>query len=75
MDKGSDSDYDEETIGPSTHVEIGYEHQETKTAKISVFLTCQRGSRKLFVIAREVFTPRGVEGALPSSSAKQVQVG
>ncbi len=39
MDRGSDSDYDEETVGPSTHVETGNGHQETKTVEISVLVT------------------------------------
>ena len=70
MDRGSDSDDDEETTRPSTNVETGDAHQEIKTTEILVFLTYQRGSRKLFAASRHVFTPQGVEGAFPSSSAK-----
>lgn len=46
-----------ETVGPSNHVKTGDEHHETKTAEVSVFLTYQRGSRKLFAAATQVFTP------------------
>jgi len=39
-----------------------------------VFVTYKKGTRKLFVAARQMLYPKGVEGDLPSSSAKQVRV-
>ena len=38
-----------------------YEHHET--ASVPVFITYQRGTRHLFVAAKRVLSPPGVEGA------------
>ena len=48
-----------------------YEHHET--ASVPVFITYQRGTRYLFVVAKRVLSPPGVEGASlpPSASQKQ----
>ncbi len=54
-----------ETGGPS------YQHQgdETQTASMSVFITYQKGTRRLFTVAKRVLSPPGVEGvSLPSST-------
>lgn len=53
---------------PSTHVETSEEHKETKTVEVPVFLTYQRGTKKLISATRKVFSPHDMEGTLPSSS-------
>ena len=52
--------------GPSSHEKV----KETEIIGVPVFVKYKRGTRKLFVAARRVLSPQGVEGALPSSSAK-----
>lgn len=59
----------QEERGPSGHKKV----KEIKTVGVPMFVTYQRGTRRLFAAARRVLSPQGVEGSLPSSSAKQVQ--
>ena len=57
-----------ETGGPS------YQHggHETHTASMSVFITYQKGTRRLFAAAKRVLSPPGVEGAsLPTSTSHE----
>ena len=58
----------QEEGGPSSHGETREEAKETKIVEVPVYLTYQRGTRRLFATIRQVFAPQGVEGALPSSS-------
>ena len=60
----------QEEGGTSIHGETREEVKETKNVGAPVYLTYQRGTRILFVGARKVFAPQGVEGALPSTSTK-----
>ena len=54
-----------ETGGPS-HQQEGH---ETRTASMPVFVTYQKGTRRLFAAAKRVLSPPGVEGvSLPSSA-------
>ena len=49
-------------------MEMGEETKETGIAKVPVYLTYQRGRKRLSVVAMQVFSPRDAEGTLPSSS-------
>lgn len=59
----------QEARGPSSPTKTDEEAKETRTTEVLVFMTNQRGTRRLFAADRRVFSPRDVEGALPSSSA------
>lgn len=50
-------------------MEIGEEAKETRIVELLVYLTYQRGTRRLFVADRQVFSLTDVEGDLPSSLA------
>ena len=54
----------QEEGGPSRHEQA----KETETVGVPVFVTYQRGTRRLFAATRSVLSPQGVEGVLPSSS-------
>ena len=58
----------QEMGAPYRHVETGEETKETRTVEVPVYLTYQRGTRKLFAATRKVFAPQDVEGTLPCSS-------
>lgn len=58
----------QEEGGTSSHGETREGAKETKIAEVKLYLAYQRGTRRLFAAARQVFFPQGVEGALPSSS-------
>lgn len=45
------------------------EAKETRTTEVPIYMTYQRGTRRLFAADRQVFSLRDVEGNLPSSSA------
>ena len=45
------------------------EAKDIRTTEVPVYMTYQRGTRRLFASNRKVFSPRDVEGTLPSSSA------
>lgn len=51
---------------PSGHEQV----KKTETVEVPVFVTYERGTRRLFAATRWVLSPQGAEGALPSSSAK-----
>ena len=55
--------------------EPSYQHggREAETTSIPTFVTYQRGMRGLFVAARRVLSPHGVEGVSLPSSVVQVQ--
>lgn len=59
----------QEVGGLSRLVKTDEEAKEKITIKVPIFMTYQRGTRRLFTADRRVFSPRGVEGCLPSSSA------
>lgn len=69
MFKGPDmpSPVHEEEGRISSHEEPREEVKKTKIAKVEVYLTCQRGTRRLFAAGRQVFNPQLMEGALPLS--------
>ena len=48
----------DETGGPSHQQEL----HETQTASVPVFVTYQKGTRRLFVAAKRVLSPPRVEG-------------
>ena len=50
-----------------------YEGHETQTASMPVFVTYQKGTRRLFAAVKRVLSPLGVEGVSLPSSAQQVQ--
>lgn len=53
----------QEEGGTSGHEKV----KETEIVGVLVFVTYERGNRKLFVAARQVLSPQGVEGVSPSS--------
>ena len=59
----------QEAGGPSSNVKVNEEAKETRTIEVPFYMTYQRGTRRLFAADRQVFSPRDVEGALPSSSS------
>jgi len=52
----------------SAQLKTNEKAKETRTVEIPMFFTYQIWSRKLFAVARQVFTPQDVEGTFPSSS-------
>lgn len=58
-----------ETSGPSHQQEI----HETQTASVPVFVTYQKGTRRLFAVVKQVSSPPRVEGVSFPPSAEQVQ--
>ena len=59
----------QEEGGPSNQPEV----HETQTTGVPVFFTYAKGTRRLFVAAKQVLSPLGVEGVSLPSSAQQVQ--
>lgn len=53
--------------GPSSHENV----KETETIEVRMFVTYKRGTRKIFVAARQVVSPQDVEGVLPLSSGNR----
>ena len=58
----------QEVGGPSSLAKIDEEAKETGNTEVPIFMTYHRGTRRLFAVDRQVFSPWDVEGALPSSS-------
>ena len=58
-----------EVGGPSHQQEI----HETQTTSVPVFVTYQKGTRRLFAAAKRVLSPLGVEGFSFPPLAEQVQ--
>jgi len=58
----------QEAGGPSSPAKTYEEAKETRTTEVPVFMTYQRGTRRLFAVDRQVFSPWDVEGGLPYSS-------
>jgi len=54
----------QEEGGPSGHDQV----KENGTVGVPVFVTYERGTRKLFIAAMRVLSPQGVEGVSPSST-------
>lgn len=50
-----------------------HQYECHETATMLVYITCQKGSRPLFVAAKRVLSPPGVEGASLPTSASQEQ--
>lgn len=57
-----------EARGPSHQQEV----HETQTTSVPVFITYQKGTRRLFAAAKRVLSPPGMEGILFPSTKKQV---
>ena len=65
-------------VPPSVFHEVGepshqQEAHETQTTSVPVFVTYQKGIRRLFAATKRVLSPPGVEGVLFPSLAEQVQ--
>ena len=47
----------QEARGPSSQVKTDEEAKETRTTKVPIYMTYQRGTRRLYAVDRQVFSP------------------
>jgi len=57
----------QEAGGPSNSIQVNEEAKDIRAIEVPVYMTYQRGTRRLFAVDRQVFSPRDVEGTLPPS--------